>query len=63
MRGMANRSEPLINVVIDSKPKMLTGLTKGTWLAQGFPVLLTQTTKPPAERRSLTHAWYTCETL
>jgi hypothetical protein len=25
--GMANRCEPLINVVIDTKPKMLTGLT------------------------------------
>jgi hypothetical protein len=25
---MANESEPLINVVIDTKPKVLTGLTK-----------------------------------
>jgi hypothetical protein len=27
MHGMANRCEPLINVVIDHKPKVLTGLT------------------------------------
>ena len=25
--GMANESEPLLNVVIDTKPKMLRGLT------------------------------------
>jgi hypothetical protein len=40
---MVNESESLINVVIDDKPKMLRGLTKGMWLVQGFPVLLTQT--------------------
>jgi hypothetical protein len=34
---MANRSEPLINVVIDTKPKMLTGLTKGMWLVEAVP--------------------------
>ena len=28
MHGMANTCELLINVVIDNKPKMLTGLTK-----------------------------------
>jgi hypothetical protein len=26
MHGMANQREPLINVVIDNKPKVLTGL-------------------------------------
>ena len=26
--GMVNTGEPLINVVIDNKPKMLRGLTK-----------------------------------
>jgi hypothetical protein len=32
MHGMANEREPLINVVIDNKPKVLTGLTqKGKW--------------------------------
>jgi hypothetical protein len=59
---MVNGSESLINVVIYDKPKMLRGLTKGMWLVQGFPVLLTQTLKPPAERRGLPHAWYTCGT-
>ncbi len=60
---MANTCEPLINVVIDTKPKVLTGLPKkGMWLVQGFEVLLTQTRKPPAKRRSLTHIWYTCGT-
>jgi hypothetical protein len=29
MHGMANEREPLINVVIDNKPKVLIGLTKG----------------------------------
>jgi len=62
MHGMANVSKSLLNVVIDHKPKMLRGLTKGMWLVQGFPVLLTQTPKPPAERRGLTHVWYTCGT-
>jgi hypothetical protein len=28
MHGMANACEPLINVVIDTKPKVLIGLTK-----------------------------------
>ena len=28
MHGMANEREPLINVVIDNKPKVLLGLTK-----------------------------------
>jgi hypothetical protein len=55
-------SEPLINVVIDSKLKVLTSLTKGTWSVQEFKVLLTQTERSPAERRGLTHAWYSCGT-
>jgi hypothetical protein len=29
MHGMVNGSKSLINVVIDTKPKMLRGLTKG----------------------------------
>jgi hypothetical protein len=28
MHGMTNQREPLINVVIDNKPKVLTGLTQ-----------------------------------
>jgi hypothetical protein len=60
---MANTCESLINVVIHNKLKMLTSLTqKGMWSVQGFEVLLTQTPRPPAKRRSLTHAWYTCGT-
>jgi hypothetical protein len=59
---MANESELLLNVVIENKRKMLRCLTKGTWVVQEFPVLLTQTTLPPAERQSLTHAWSICET-
>ena len=34
---MANRSEPLINVVIDTKPKMLRGLTKRYVVGSGVP--------------------------
>jgi len=40
---MANRGEPLINVVIADKPKMLRGLTKtGGGQAQRLEMLLTQ---------------------
>jgi hypothetical protein len=35
--GMANRCEPLINVVIDHKPKMLTGLTNRYVAGSGVP--------------------------
>jgi len=60
---MANTGKPLINVVIYDKPKVLRGLTKkGMWWVQEFEVLLTQTIEPPAEKRGLTHAWYTCGT-
>jgi hypothetical protein len=60
---MANTCESLINVVIHNKLKMLKSLTKkGMWSVQGFEVLLTQTPRPPAKRRSLPHAWYTCGT-
>jgi hypothetical protein len=34
---MVNESESLINVVIDDKPKMLRGLTKGMWLGEAVP--------------------------
>ena len=46
MHGMANLGEPLVNVVIDNKPKMLIGLPKkkGTWWVQGLEILLTQIT-------------------
>jgi hypothetical protein len=63
MHGMAKEIEPLINVVIHTKPKVLTGLTKkGRWSVQEFEILLTQTKEPPAQRRSLPHVWYTCGT-
>jgi hypothetical protein len=60
---MANTGESLVNVVIDNKPKVLTGLPKRErgW-ERRVKVLLTQTAEPPAERRSLTHIWYTCGT-
>ena len=52
---MANPCEPLINVVNRNKPKVLRGLNqKGTWPEQGLIYLLSQTTRPPAKRRSLT---------
>jgi hypothetical protein len=60
---MANTCEPLINVVIDTKPKMLIGLPKRECgEVQVVKVHLTQIKEPPAERRSLTHIWYTCGT-
>jgi len=48
--------ELLINVVMHSKPKVMTGLNqKVRGKDQKLPILLTQTTQPPAERQSLTH--------
>ena len=38
MHGMANRCEPLINVVIDHKPKMLRGLTNRYVAGSGVPM-------------------------
>jgi hypothetical protein len=36
MHGTANEGKPLINVVIDNKPKVLTGLTqKGKVVSSG----------------------------
>jgi len=53
---MANRSEPLINVVKPSQPKVLTGWDQnGTRSVQGLMCSLPQTSRPLAERRSLTH--------
>src|SRR5712691_7547000 len=48
--------ELLINVVMRNKPKVPTGLNQKVrgW-DQRLPIPLTQTTKPPAERQSLTH--------
>ena len=61
--GMANEGELLLNVVIDNKPKMLRGLNqKVRERLRSSHFFLTQTTLPPAERQSLTHAWYICGT-
>ena len=35
--GMANEGEPLLNVVIENKPKMLRGLTKRDVGGSGVP--------------------------
>ena len=52
-----NTCESLINVVTENKPKMLTGLDqKVGGQVQVFLTHLTQTTRPPAERRALTHS-------
>lgn len=54
--GMANRGEPLLNVVMHDKPKVLRGLTqKGCGPDRGLLFPPTQTTRPPADRRSLPH--------
>lgn len=53
---MANRCEPLLNVVISNKPKTLTGLNQTVWgrvCGLQFPVA--QLLTPPADRRSLRH--------
>jgi hypothetical protein len=48
--------ELLINVVMHNKPKVMTGLNqKVRGKDQKLPILLTQTTRPSAERQSLTH--------
>jgi len=53
---MANRSEPLLNAVNHSKPKMLTGLNQTVrGRVQGLTFPLPQTDVPPAERRGLSH--------
>lgn len=44
--GMANGSKSLINVVIDHKPKMLRGLTKGYVAGSGVP------SSPDADNRA-----------
>src|SRR5437588_3665530 len=55
--GMANRCEPLVNVVKANKPKVLRGLNqKGTVTGRGvssFPSRRHSTS--PANRRGLTH--------
>jgi len=63
---MANICEPLINVVMENKPKVLISLTrahrlgpKGKGASMGAPNSPIADVVPPAERRSLTHAlWY-----
>lgn len=60
---MVNRCEPLINVVIENKPKVLTSLAranrlgpKGKGSGIGAPNSPIADGAPPAERRNLTHA-------
>lgn len=54
--GRANESELLLNVVRSSKPKTLTGLSqKACGPVTEFFYLSTQTKRPPAKRRDLTH--------
>ena len=60
--GMANGSESLINVVIHNKLKMLTSLTKRYVVGSEARSSSDADNKPPAEKRGLTHARYTCET-
>jgi hypothetical protein len=53
---MANTGEPLINVVMTGEPKMLTGSDqKVHGRVWGFSLSPSQTTRPSANRRSLTH--------
>jgi hypothetical protein len=59
---MANTCEPLINVVIDTKPKVLTGLPKkGMWLGEAVrssPDADQRTTGEEAEPNLyLVHLW------
>ena len=61
--GMANSGELLINAVISSKPKALTGLNqKGKWPGAGAPHSPAVAVEPSAERQSLNHPWYICGT-
>ena len=64
MDGMVNIRELLVNVVIQDKPKVLTGLSqKGHWSGHrvsslpchGHPTL-------PADREHLTHSYQPCGT-
>ncbi len=64
---MVNICEPLINVVIGNKPKVLTWLPKeahrlgpkGKGSSMSAANSLIAEVAPPAERRDLTHAlWY-----
>jgi hypothetical protein len=63
LRGMVNICEPLINVVTENKPKVLTSPRradrlgpKGKGSGIGAPNSPIADGAPPAERRSLTHA-------
>lgn len=54
--GRVNKCKPLLNVVMDSKPKVLTGLDQnGTGPVQGLLALLPQLQRPPAKRRDPSH--------
>ena len=63
LRGMVNKCEPLINVVTENKPKVLTRPAranrlgpKGKGSGIGAPNSSIADGVPPAERRNLTHA-------
>ena len=54
--GMENVGEPLTNVVRTNEPKTLIGLSqKACGWNRCFPLHLSQTIQPPADRRLLTH--------
>ena len=56
--GTVNTCEPLINVVTSDKPKMLIGLSqKARGQEKEFTLSFSQTIRPPANRRNLTHSW------
>jgi hypothetical protein len=67
---MVNKCEPLINVVIENKPKVLICPArtyrlepKGKGSRIGAPNSPIADDVPPAERRNLTHVvWYSCGT-
>jgi len=59
LNGMVNRCESLINVVSQDKPKVLIGLNqKVSGQVQKLCRLLSPDVVPPADRRDLTHSWY-----
>jgi len=55
--GRVNPGEPLLNVVRTNQPKMLRGWSQnGTWRGVRVPPSLPVDTRPPANRRDLTHS-------
>jgi len=54
--GMEKVTEPLLNVVRTNKPKTLSGLSqKARGWNRCFPLRLSQTRQPSADKRLLTH--------